>query len=196
MGPGPIELALSMAEIFDQLEIPYALGGSLASSIVGEPRSTVDIDIAILLGDGDIERLLTEVSSTFYVPHQAAKRAAEEHQSFNIIHEAASFKVDLFVLGTGRLDTAQIDRRVRFELQTDPPASLWVTSPEDQVLRKLEWFRHGGGVSDKQWRDVVAILRANEGRLDLVYLQGQANALDLNDLLDQAAIDSRSASGN
>ncbi len=192
MSLGPIDLALSMAETLDGLKIPYALGGSLASSIVGEPRSTVDIDIAIQLVDGDIDRLVESVRPTFYVPLQAAQLAAKDHHSFNIIHQDASFKVDLFVLGAGTLDIAQIERRVRFEVRTDPPEFLWVTSPEDQVLRKLEWFRQGGEVSDKQWRDVVAILRTNQGYLDLAYLEDLSRALDLRELLARAQYDSTS----
>lgn len=182
----PLDLAISMGRQFDELTIPYALGGSLASSLVGEPRSTVDIDIAIQLQGDDLDRLIDAVQPTFYVPLDSARRAAAQHGSFNIIHEAAAFKVDLFVLDTGPLDMGQIQRRVLVEVSADPPATLWVTAPEDQVLRKLDWYRSGGGVSDRQWRDVVAILRTNAGQLDDDYLLATAGLVGLEELVDQA----------
>ncbi len=182
----PLDLAFLMADSFERLTIPYVLGGSLASSIVAEPRTTVDIDMAIRLKPGDVDRLIHEVSPSFYVPVRAARLAAQEHDSFNIIHNIAVFKVDLFVLGTGPLDVGQMERRVRYQIGPDPTAALWVTSTEDQILRKLDWFRRGGRVSDRQWRDVLSILRVGGTHLDEDYLNVTAGLVELSDLLSQA----------
>jgi len=80
----------------------------------------------------------------------------------------------------------QIDRRVRVKVPTEPAAHLWITSPEDQVLRKLDWYRTGVEVSDRQMRDVVAILQVNQGRLDDQYLTTTAGAVGLSELLTRA----------
>lgn len=94
-------------------------------------------------------------------------------------------KIDLFVLGDGLLDRMQIERRVLIAV---PGAAkgIWVTAPEDQVLRKLDWFRRGATTSDRQWRDVVGILRIHRQSMDLDYLRSSAVAVGLAETLDEA----------
>lgn len=181
-----LELAVSVSRLLDDLGVHYVIGGSVASSLVGEPRSTIDIDIAVRLEPDSLNQLLLKVRPTFYVPENDAARAVRERDSFNLIHNDAALKVDLFVLGDGLLDVNQLERRVRVQVPTDPPAELWITSPEDQVLRKLDWYRQGGKVSDRQLRDVIAILRINEQQLDHAYLAATAEATGLSELLSSA----------
>jgi hypothetical protein len=180
----PLDLARELAGLFDELGIDYALGGSLASSLVGEPRSTVDIDFAVRLDRDRLDRLLVATSSTYYVPTEAAQRAVDAAESFNLIHQQQAWKIDLFVLGDGLLDRRQIERRRWVEIPATPSAGLWVTSTEDQILRKLSWFTAGG--SDRQWRDVIAILEAQQNRLDFDDLQRAAATLGLSGELDAA----------
>ena len=134
MTTGPIAVALDVARTLDALGIPYVLGGSLASSIMGEPRSTVDIDMAVRLDSVSLEPLLEATRTEFYVPEDAARSATEAASSFNMVHRAGALKVDLFVLGDGVLDRRQLARRVRMVVSVDPASELWVTSAEDQVL--------------------------------------------------------------
>jgi hypothetical protein len=61
-----------------------------------------------------------------------------------------------------------------------------VKAPEDTILRKMLWFREGGEVSDRQWRDILGVLRAQQGSLDLAYLRAWAVRLALTDLLGRA----------
>ena len=105
--------------------------------------------------------------------------------SFNLIDTAHGLKVDLFVLGDSLLDRMQIERRVNIAVP-HAPNGIWVTAPEDQILRKLDWYRKADGVSDRQWRDVVGILRVNLTSLDQDYLQHTATAVGLADLLTAA----------
>lgn len=171
----PIDVVVSVAEVLDLLDVPYALGGSLAASFFGEPRATADVDVAISIDPATGEDLLARAAAEFYVPLEAARRAIRSGGSFNLVRLADAMKVDLFVLGDGILDRRQIERRVRIALPGGA-ATLWVTSPEDQVLRKLDWFRLGGSVSDRQWRDVLGILRIRGGAIDEDYLRSTATA--------------------
>jgi hypothetical protein len=182
---GPFELVLEMAAIFDELAVPYALGGSMASSLLGEPRSTVDIDLAVRLDVASGEALLSRVGAAFYVPVESARDAIRAKSSFKLVDAGNALKVDLFVVGDGLLDRMQIERRIRVEVP-GAPAGIWVTSPEDQVLRKLDWFRQSGSVSDRQWRDVVGILRVHGVTLDRSYLSESAAALHLSSEFDEA----------
>ncbi|MEZ5177318.1 MAG: hypothetical protein R2746_03280 [Acidimicrobiales bacterium] len=171
--------------MFDELAIEYVLGGSIASSFFGEPRATADVDVAVTLDPPAGERFLARAATEFYVPSEAATTAIETRDSFNLIDTSIPFKVDVFVLGDALLDRRQMERRIRV-LVPSTGEELWVTSPEDQVLRKLEWFRAGGEISDQQWRDIAGLLRIGEGRLDLDYLWTTAEAVELTDLLERA----------
>jgi len=185
MTKGPLELAGQVAAILDDLGILYALGGSMASSLIGEPRSTVDVDIAIRVEDGAAEALLERANAEFYVPVDAARGAIRAHGSFNLVDTAHGLKVDLFVLGDGLLDRMQIERRMSV---TIPGLAdhIWVTSPEDQVLRKLDWYRSTAYASERQWRDVVGILRIHGDAMDRSYLVETARQLGLGTLLDDS----------
>ena len=186
MPGGPIDLALQIAALLDSLAIPYVLGGSLASSLVGEPRTTVDLDFAIRLRSEDVAPLLAALGTEYYVSSEAVQSAVARTASFNIVKLDSVEKVDLFVLGDGLLDRRQLARRQRLVVSESPRRELWVGSPEDQVLRKLDWYRAGGGVPDRQWRDVLGILAVQAARLDRADLESAAADLGLAELLARA----------
>ncbi len=144
----------------------------------------MDIDVAIQLDDDSAPSLLERCAAEFF-PNEDAVAAVHDHSSFNVIDTENGLKVDLFVLGAGLLDQMQIQRRISVEIP-DLPERLWVTSPECQVLRKLDWYRETGMTSERQWRDVVGILRIQRGHLDYSFLESTAALLELDALLDQA----------
>jgi hypothetical protein len=183
---GPLELTLRVVRTLEELGIPYVLGGSLASSLVGEPRATADIDLAIRIGADQVAALVRALSRDFYISEEAVQDAVRRGTSFNMVHLESVTKVDLFVLGDDVLDRRQLERRVRVLVTEDPPQQLWIGSAEDQILRKLAWYRSGGQVSDRQWRDVIGILAVQSGRLDLEELRTSAEELGLSDLLERA----------
>ena len=186
MAEGPLGIALRVVAILDELEIPYVLDGSLASSLIGEPRATADVDLAIRISDEQLSPLLLALDPDFYVSEDAARDAVRRHTSFNLVHLDSVLKVDLFVLGDDLLDRRQLERRQRVQVRDDPPCELWIGSEEDQILRKLTWYEAGGQVSDRQWRDVLGILAVQQSRLDMESLRSQAQTLGLSELLERA----------
>lgn len=185
----PLDVVARVAAMLDELDIDYVLGGSLAGSFFGEPRATADVDVAVRLDSESADRFLVRVESEFYVPNEAARVAIRTHDSFNLVDTTIPFKVDVFVLGDGLLDRRQMERRVRIDVP-GAQAGIWVTSPEDQVLRKLDCYRAGVGLSDQQWRDIAGILRVSGGELDLDYLESTAEMVGLGALLAEALHDS------
>jgi hypothetical protein len=108
--------------------------------------------------------------------------------SFNLIHLRTAYKVDVYVPKDRLFDRAELERS---RTQAIPLAdgSIWqapVASAEDTVLAKLDWFRQGGEVSDRQWRDVIYILRLRKAELDASYLRRAADAIGVADLLERA----------
>jgi hypothetical protein len=112
--------------------------------------------------------------------------AIEHHSSFNLIHYETAFKVDIFIRKMRDFDTMQLERRRTSVIATDPEQSVYVTSPEDTILAKLEWYRMGGEVSDRQWRDILGVLKTRANELDLAYLRKWAGELNVSDLLERA----------
>jgi hypothetical protein len=180
----PIAIALAVARAFDALGIVHTIGGSIASSIAGEPRSTIDIDIVAALRDHNVPALVSALSPDFYVDAEALRRAVRERSSANLIHQSTQLKVDIFIAGGTPLDEQQLQRRQAVEI--GPERILHVHPPEDILLQKLRWYRKGGETSDRQWRDILGIIRVQAGRLDRDYLRVNAPLLGVVDLLARA----------
>jgi hypothetical protein len=176
----PLDHVVAIGRVLDGLAVPWVLGGSLASSLIGEPRSTMDIDVAVRLEPDRVDPLVTAVERDYYVSLEMVRSAVLSNRPFNLIHLATAMKVDVFPLSDDPLDVRQLARRRRVEIP--PDVVLWVGSPEDQILRKLRWFREGGEVSDRQWNDVVSIVRVQGDRLDRRLLTDEADELGLGDL--------------
>jgi hypothetical protein len=183
----PIAVAVVVADVFDALGLVHTIGGSIASSIAGEPRSTIDIDIVAALREPDIPALLSALSADFYVDEAALRRAVREHSSANLIHQATQVKVDIFVAGGTPLDEQQLHRRRAVEIS--PGRTIHVHPPEDILLQKLRWYRRGGGTSERQWRDILGIIRVQGLQLDREYLRVNAPALGVTDLLARALVE-------
>jgi len=181
----PLAIAARVGALFEALGIAYSVGGSIASSLNGEPRTSIDVDIVVMLEAPKIDPLIDALEPEFYVERPGLERAIVRRSSANIIHRESSLKIDLFVAGGSVMDEDTLRRRVGVAVG-DPPARIYVHTPEDILLQKLRWYRMGGEVSDRQWRDVLGIVRVQERRLDRAYLSVGATRLAVEDLLARA----------
>lgn len=182
-------ITLLVTQTLERIGIPYAVGGSFASSLHGVMRSTLDVDIVADMKLEHIQPLVAALSKEFYADDEMMKDAIERHSSFNLIHYETAFKVDIFIRKSRAFDQMQLERRKISVITTDPEESIYVTSPEDTILAKLEWYRMGDEVSDRQWRDILGVLKTRAGELDLDYLRKWANELKVTDLLERALIE-------
>jgi hypothetical protein len=110
------------------------------------------------------------------------RHAVTAGESFNAVHFASAIKIDFFVAGDDPFEAERLQRRERIDM---PNGSLYVDTAEHTLLRKLEWYRRGGEVSERQWRDVQAIARVQGDRLDLEHLRLWAARLGVSDLLER-----------
>jgi len=99
------------------------------------------------------------------------------------------FKVDVFISKQRPFDRAQFERKAAQVVATEPERTACVASAEDTVLTKLEWYRLGGEVSERQWRDVQGVLKVQAAGLDLAYLRRWAAELQVADLLTKALVE-------
>lgn len=151
----------------------------------GEPRSTQDVDIGADLTQGKVPELVRRLAGDYYIDLELVTEAVARGASFNIIHLATLFKVDVFVARTDELRHGQIRRGETIAIGPTA-ATVPMSGAEDTVIQKLIWFRLGGEVSDRQWRDVIAVLRVRAGLLDEGLLDRLSVEGGVNDLLDRA----------
>jgi len=182
----PLEILKIVISILEKLGIPSMLVGSFASSSYGFARLTQDADLVAKLNPNQIDGFIQAFSREFYLDRGLIEQALANQTSFNIIHFESSFKVDFFVWRPGGYMEAEFSRRVRRQIDPRVELAADVQTAEDALLSKLQWYRQGGEVSESQWRDVIGILKLQEGRLDLDYLQKWAQELGVTDLLLRA----------
>jgi len=181
-----------VADALHALGVPFFIGGSLASSVHGIARPSLDAAVVAALEPEHVDPLVTRLAEAYYIPIERLRTAAAAHTSCNLIHLATMFKIDLFV-SKGRPFDRQAAERARPQAIDEAPDAprFPIASPEDTVLAKLEWFRLGGETSERQWWDVIGILKVTEDA-DCHYLQRWAGSLGVSDLLERALADAAS----
>ena len=177
-------VALKFAVACEAVQVPYFLGGSVASSLQGQPRHTQDIDFVVELTARQVPDLIRALGPDFEVDDEALIDAVQRKRSWNIFFLPEVMRLALFIAGDSEFDRLELARRQKIELL--PGRFLFVKSPEDSVLRKLSWYLAGGEQMNSQWKDVVEILRVQRDRLDAQYLNHWAPQLGIQHLLARA----------
>lgn len=173
--------------VLDRLEVPFLIGGSVASGTHGLPRQTNDVDIVADLTTDSATALCEALRGAFYADPEVIVHAVREALPFNVIHLAGAYKFDIFPVGEDRFARSELQRRV-FTASGIPGlenVEFPVASAEDTILAKLVSFRKGGEVSDRQWHDVLGMIQVQAGRLDRGYLAKWAADLGVADLLQR-----------
>lgn len=178
---------LTVARALEAAGAPFLVGGSLASSLQGIPRSTQDVDLVADLALDRVGAFVSSLGSGFFADEERIRDGVTRRASFNVIDLGNGFKADVYLASDDPFSRAQYERRQSIELS--PGTTLPFASPEDVVLQKLRWYRLGGGVSERQWLDALGVLKVQRGRLDLVYLARWAGTLELADLLSRAFVE-------
>ena len=179
-----------VVDLFESLQVPYSVGGSVASSAHGIARSTLDVDVVADLRPSQVEQLVRLLEGRYYVDRDAVADAVTRRTMFNLVHFDTMLKVDVYVLKRQPFDVKSFERRIEDRLEADDQRLFFMATPEDTVLHKLDWYRAGGEVSERQWSDVVGVLKVQSEALDLDYLRTWAASLDIAELLERAIAES------
>ncbi len=192
MNSSAVLLALEpVIDAFEALEISYHLTGSVASSAYGTARSTLDVDIVADLRELNVQALIRRLQSDYYIDRDRVSDAVRHRSSFNAIHLGTMLKIDVFILKGRAYDQVAFGRARKETIgEGGEQRQFTMISPEDLILNKLEWYRQGGEVSERQWSDVVGILKIQRLGLDFQYLRRWAAELSLNPLFQRAVLES------
>jgi hypothetical protein len=178
-----LQTILDVARRLEELGIGYVIGGSVASSRYGEPRTTNDVDILIDLRPAQVRGLLNAFVPDFYLDEITIQRALESGRSFNAISQISLLKVDFFIAGIDPFTRQQFERRLATTLSSESDQNVFLASPEDTILAKLRWYLRGGSSSNQQLRDVASVIKIVGPRLDLDYMLEWAAKLGVSELL-------------
>jgi hypothetical protein len=181
----PVEVTLKVTDVLEKLGVPYLIAGSLASTLYGMVRTTQDSDIVTEMRLEHLQPFVSALQDEFYVDEEMIAESIQRNSSFNIIHRETLFKVDVFIPRPRPFLQSQLTRAQTQTFTFENAVSARFASPEDTILSKLEWYRMGGEVSDRQWRDILGILKTRAGELDLAYLRKWAGELQVIDLLER-----------
>jgi hypothetical protein len=188
----PSKPLVRLIEVLDRLKIAYQIGGSVASSAHGIPRTTLDVDLVVDMDPELIDDFTSELNLDFYADAALIRESFARGRAANLIHFATAWKFDLFPLQRDEYSRAAFARRSFREIRPDGGDAIEcaVASAEDTVLRKLEWYKAGGESSQRQWNDLLGVCSTVKERLDLNYLRRWADHLKLNDLLERLLAES------
>ena len=174
-----------LIEKLNQQSIPYMLSGSISSSLHGQPRATRDVDIVIAATEEQVLNFAGTLSESYYVSLDAIRDAFTHNSTFNVIDSQSGWKADFIIRKDRPFSNGEFERRFTAKIKH---LDVWVTSPEDTILSKLEWAKDSQ--SEQQYRDAIGVAVVQWHRLDMDYLKYWAGQLQidgsLKELLNQA----------
>lgn len=170
---------------FQKLGVSHYVGGSVASTFHGAIRSTMDVDVVCDLRSDQVAAFLGAFGDDFYVSAPAVREAVNRRSSFNLIHLPTSFKVDVFVSRGRPFDRAAMSRATPCILREEDGFAAPIASAEDSIVSKLEWYRLGDEVSERQLDDVSRLVQLLGDSLDVPHMKRMAESIGVGDLLDR-----------
>ena len=185
--PDIIDAIQPVIKAFERLGILYYIGGSIASSAYGMARATLDVDIVSELKNEHAHPFAEMLKSEYYIDEKMILDAIKRKSSFNIIHLETMFKIDIFLKKNNPYSKEVFKRKRKENLDEEKAdGEFFIASSEDIILNKLEWFRMGGEVSERQWNDILGVIKVQGELLDKEYLYKWAGELGIRDLLGRA----------
>jgi hypothetical protein len=173
------EAVVGLVRALEHLGIRYMVTGSVASSYHGRPRLTHDADVVIDPTPEQLDGLVRSLlAAGHYVDAARARDALRHRRQFNVVDARSAFKIDLIVRKERPFSREELDRRQPVDLA--PGVRVWLASPEDAILSKLEWASKAGR-SEKQIEDAAGVLAVNPA-IDRAYLERWAAELGVLDL--------------
>ncbi|MCK4312093.1 MAG: hypothetical protein KAW88_05095 [Candidatus Cloacimonetes bacterium] len=185
--PDILQAIQPVISVFEKLLIPYYISGSIASSVYGTVRATMDVDIVADIKSTQVSSLKQLLEKEYYIDGKMIKDAIRRFSSFNLIHLETIIKIDVFIHKPQPYSEEVLQRRQKDTLvESEFALEFYFSSPEDVILNKLQWFKMGERVSEQQWMDVIGVIKVQGKNIDKEYLRKWGEILHLMDLLTSA----------
>lgn len=182
-------LIAAVTACLEDAGVAYAITGSVASSIHGEPVTSLDVDIVVVMTPGQAAEIAERLPPPLYIDQEQLRAAAFQAGMSNLYDLETGLKIDISVLEDDAYSNAIMSRRVQVRSE-EGQRPFWVVSAEDVILMKL--VRRRDSRSSKQWANALSVARVQGGRLDWGYLRAWAAKLsiesDLQSLMEEAGI--------
>lgn len=170
------DLLRRLAETLERLQIPYLVTGSLATVAYGEPRFTNDIDVVVDLRPEQVDAFCAAFPDPdFYCPQDMVRQSVQQRFPFNILHPESGLKIDVIMATDSEFDRTRLGRAVR--VPGGPGFAAWFASPEDAIVKKLQYYQEGG--LEKHIGDIVGVLKVRGDRVDRAYITTWAERFGL-----------------
>ncbi|CAD5912969.1 hypothetical protein [Planktothrix agardhii] len=180
-----ITLAEILHPILESLNIPYYITGGVAAIAYGEVRTTRDLDIVISISSQDLTLLILQLEAIGFYVSGVDDVVSGRMRILQVTHIETISRADLIMAENSEFEQIKFERRQQYKIPTG--ATVFLASAEDVILNKLYWRK--SNQSEKQWRDVLGVLKVQGQCLDLAYLKLRAESLGLVEDLDQALIE-------
>lgn len=176
-----------LIRVLNELGISYYISGSIASSAFGKARATMDVDMVLNIQPVHVKPFVLKLKKIYYLDEEMILDAIMTMSSFNLIHLETMLKVDVFILSDQPFQQSAFERKIIDKLDDEPDSiNVYLSSSEDIILNKLLWYKAGGRSSEKQWSDVLGIIKVQEEALKKDYLKKWAGQLGIIELLEKA----------
>ena len=173
-----LDILLLVCDTLDKLKINYMLTGAYAVSFYGRPRSTHDIDINISISTHNVKDIYNAFKDSFYISREQIEEAIRYQSMFNVVHNETIDKIDFWILKDDEFDKERFGRRRK---ETVSGKEIFISSPEDVILSKLDWYKKSD--IQKHYDDVSGIFEIQQRNLDIDYVKKWAEKLSFLSIL-------------
>lgn len=175
----PEMLLYTLVDLFERLNVPYFVTGSVAAMTYGEPRFTLDVDVVAELREEHVPAFCEMFKPPdYYVSRETVRVAIRAHRQFNVLHITEGVKADIIIPQNSEFNQSRFERRR--SQQVGSRSGVIVASPEDVILKKMEYFQEGG--SEKHLRDIVSMFKISSSMIDQHYIAHWAVRLNVQDV--------------
>lgn len=173
------DLLRFLCETFDRLGIKYLITGSQATIVYGEPRFTNDIDVVASLTRANYQAFVKSFPvKDYYISEATAQEAVDRSGTFNVLHPSSGLKIDVIIPGRSPYEVGRFERAR--SIQVSPDFAAKFASPEDVIIKKLEFYKIGG--ADKHLRDIAGVLRVSGDQLNRAFIEKLAAHFGLTEI--------------
>jgi len=175
-----LDVLKEVAGKLNKANIPYMISGSVAMNFHAQPRMTRDIDIVIVLSQGNIQSFIDTFKSEFYLEEETIREEVKRSGMFNLIHNKYIVKIDFIIQKNDEFSHAAFERRLKIDIDG---VKIYISSAEDLILAKLNWAKDS--MSEMQLRDVANIKNFAKD-IDYSYIDNWVKKLGLQEIYKKA----------